>query len=92
MERALPISDALSNNPIAPLASIVPAKTELSPKLTAPLICQYTLLHTAESISVIVDNEVVEKAPFILKINKELGLPCPSKTKFPFNDEISPRQ
>ena len=37
---ALPESDAASNMWIAPLAMIVPRKTDPSPKVTAPFTCQ----------------------------------------------------
>ena len=47
----LPKSEAPSYKLMAPLATIVPLKTELTPKLTAPFICQYTLHKEAELIS-----------------------------------------
>src|ERR1035438_7547602 len=56
IESPLPKRFELSNKLIAPLATIVPWKTALSPKLNAPFICQYTWHKVAELIRIIFDN------------------------------------
>ncbi len=92
-ESALPLRVAPAFKLIAPSAITVPLKTELSPRVNAPPTCQYTLHKDAELIRVMLENVPVDKAPpTILNINNELGLPFPSKVKFPLSVEAPPRQ
>src|SRR5660397_31611 len=53
VERPLPKRDEASNKWIAPVAITVPLKIELSPKVNAPFICQYTLQKEAELVRTI---------------------------------------
>ena len=60
---------------MAPFTNKFPLKTEPSPRVNAPFICQYTLRKLAELISKIFVLVVAANAPSTLKINTALGLP-----------------
>ena len=92
LERALPLSLAPSKRLIAPFANIVPWKIEFSPKSTWPFTCQNTLHSDAPFFNIIREFTVLAKAPLILKINMEVGSPCPSKIRSPLMVDAAPMQ
>ena len=67
VDRPLPFRLAPLSKLMAPSATIIPWKKELTPSSTAPFICQNTLHKLAPLISVTVEFTVVEKAPSIWK-------------------------
>ena len=69
---------------------IVPLKTELCPKITAPFTCQKTFSNLAPLISTTFEDAVVDRAPSILIIKTAAGLFCASKVKKPSNVEAAP--
>jgi len=82
-ESALPLRVDAGFKVIAPSAISVPKKSELSPRVNCPFICQYTLHKLAPPASKMFVELPVAKAPFIRITKIAAGSPCASKVKLP---------